>query len=217
MMNYLFDLDGTLGNTLPLCIEAFRKAIEPLANKTLSDAEIIAQFGPSEEGTIKALIPEHFDEGVQRYIDCYRELHHQWPHPFEGIVDILHWLKEKGVYVGLITGKGPHSTQITLETYQLDVFFDCIKTGSIHGPVKKERIEEVLAETNLPRSEFCYVGDSPSDITASRACGINVIAAAWASTADPEELSSMRPDFIFNTIKDFRHFVKRQIENKSLS
>ena len=41
----IFDLDGTLGNTLPLCIAAFKQAIEPLAGRSLSDAEIIATFG----------------------------------------------------------------------------------------------------------------------------------------------------------------------------
>ena len=31
MTHYLFDFDGTLGNTLPLCVAAFREALEPLA------------------------------------------------------------------------------------------------------------------------------------------------------------------------------------------
>jgi len=135
-MNILFDLDGTIGNTLPLCIEAFRKAIEPLANKSITDAEIIAQFGPSEEGTIKALIPEYYDEGIEKYIEWHKILHHKWPDPFDGIVDMLSFLKTKGVYVGLVTGKGARSTQISLEIYNLTNSFDCIKTGSIKGPVK---------------------------------------------------------------------------------
>ena len=51
----IFDLDGTIGDTLPLCIKAFRRSIEPLIGRSVSDAEIIATFGPSEEGTIMAL------------------------------------------------------------------------------------------------------------------------------------------------------------------
>jgi beta-phosphoglucomutase-like phosphatase (HAD superfamily) len=53
----IFDLDGTIANTLPLCIAAFRKSIEPLLQASISDEEIIATFGPSEEGTIRKLIP----------------------------------------------------------------------------------------------------------------------------------------------------------------
>jgi phosphoglycolate phosphatase/pyrophosphatase PpaX len=47
----IFDLDGTVANTLPLCIQAFRQSIEPLIKRSVSDAEIIGTFGPSEEGT----------------------------------------------------------------------------------------------------------------------------------------------------------------------
>ncbi len=57
----IYDLDGTLTNTLPLCIAAFRQSVEPLINCSLPDAEIIATFGPSEEGTILALAPTHYD------------------------------------------------------------------------------------------------------------------------------------------------------------
>jgi len=50
----IFDLDGTLANTLPLCVAAFRKSVEPLLDRAISDEKIIATFGPSEEGTIMA-------------------------------------------------------------------------------------------------------------------------------------------------------------------
>ncbi|MEI6890628.1 MAG: HAD-IA family hydrolase [Pontiella sp.] len=210
-MNTLFDLDGTIGNTLPLCIEAFRKAIEPLQNKRITDSEIIAQFGPSEEGTIKALIPENYDEGMEKYIEWYKLLHHKWAEPFEGIVDILSALKAKETYVGLVTGKGPVSTEITLEAYGLTDFFDGIKTGSIRGPVKKERMEEVLQETHYSPSDFIYIGDAPSDIIAARACGIKVVAAAWAPTSNCAELESMNPDYLFRSIQDFRTFIDQHI------
>jgi len=39
-----------------------REAIETLSGKRFSDAEIIATFGPSEEGTVMALVPERYEE-----------------------------------------------------------------------------------------------------------------------------------------------------------
>ena len=62
----LFDLDGTLGNTLPVCIGAFRRAVEPFAGREVSDAEIVATFGPSEEGTVHVLAPEPRRRGSRR-------------------------------------------------------------------------------------------------------------------------------------------------------
>lgn len=71
----LFDFDGTVGNTLPLRIAAFQKAITPLAGRSFSEREIVATFGPSEEGTIRALIPQFYEQGVEGYLHYYRELH----------------------------------------------------------------------------------------------------------------------------------------------
>ncbi len=207
VMNTLFDLDGTIGNTLPLCIAAFREAIEPLANRTLSDEEIIATFGPSEEGIIKALIPEYYEEGVSQYFNSYKRLHSFYPKAFEGISEILKYIKKQKYYVGLITGKGPKSTQLTLESYGLLDYFDCVKTGSEVGPVKRDRIEEVIKETGLPREDFIYVGDAPSDIIDSHACGIKVVAAAWAPTSNFSLLAQQKPDYIFTSISEFSKMI----------
>ncbi len=197
---FLFDLDGTIGNTLPLCVAAFREAIEPLARRHLSDAEILATFGPSEEGTISALIPEHFDEGVARYLEAYTRLHDRWPEPFPGIRELLDELKARSCFVGLVTGKGPRSLAVTLRRYGLEGVFEAIKTGRPEGPVKERCIHELLAEHGLASSDTLYVGDSPHDIRASRACGIRVAAAAWAPTSDAAGLRAQHPDACFETV-----------------
>ena len=110
----IFDLDGTLANTLPLCIQAFRQSVEPLINKPVTDEEIIATFGPSEEGTIMALAPDYYDQGVADYLHHYRSLHYLCPVPFEGIKELLIMLQNKGVRLAMVTGKGKLSTAISL-------------------------------------------------------------------------------------------------------
>ena len=97
----IFDLDGTLANTLPLCIQAFRRAVEPLANRVLTDQEIIATFGPSEEGTIQVLIPTYYQEGIANYITYYEQLHDMCSTPFNGIPKLLSDLKNEGIRLGL--------------------------------------------------------------------------------------------------------------------
>ncbi|TWU25538.1 HAD family hydrolase [Bythopirellula polymerisocia] len=206
--NILFDLDGTIGNTLPLCIAAFRAAIEPFAERSLSDEEIIATFGPSEEGTIAALLPDHQAEGLRRYLASYEALHPEWPAPFKGMLEVLDFLKANRAFVGLVTGKGEVSANMTLRRYGLSNFFDVVKTGAATGPVKDVRITEVLREYSLQKDETLYVGDVPSDITASRDCGIRIAAAAWAPTSDEEKLRALSPDFLFTSVPQFLEFLK---------
>ena len=208
----IFDLDGTLGNTLPLCISAFRKSIEPLINSSLSDEEIISTFGPSEEGTIMALVPENFEEGISNYLKFYGEMHAMCPAPFEGIEDLLITLRDKSVRIAMVTGKGKHSTRISLKQFGIAKYFEAIETGISSGPRKAEGIQNILdLFKDIQRNEVIYVGDAPSDITASKKVGIPVVAAAWAETAEPDKLKDLHPDMLFDNIKDFGYWLNSNI------
>ncbi|HEX2533442.1 MAG TPA: HAD family hydrolase [Chitinophagaceae bacterium] len=208
----IFDLDGTIGDTLPLCIRAFRQSIEPLVGRPVSDAEIIATFGPSEEGTIAALAPAHYEKGVADYLQHYEAFHDMCPSPFEGIEELLRTLRERGVRIAMVTGKGKYSTALSLKQFGLKDYFEIIETGVPAGPRKPEGIQEVLDRfSDIPKEEIIYVGDAPSDITASRKAGIPVVAAAWAETAEPEQLKALQPDALFYSLADFATWLIARI------
>lgn len=210
----IFDLDGTIADTLPLCVNAFRMAVEPLAQREFSDEEIIATFGPSEEGTVMALIPQHYEEGIAGYLQFYEVLHLHCPAPFEGIVGLLDYLQHHSVRLALVTGKGKQSTKISLQQFGIQDYFELVETGSPQGPVKAERITEVLDNwADLHKDEVLYIGDAPSDITACRKAGIPIAAAAWAETADAEKLQSLQPDALFYTVADFSAWIKQHIHH----
>lgn len=213
----IFDLDGTLADTLPLCIEAFRKSVEPLAKRRISDAEIIATFGPSEEGTIMSLVSEHYDKGIADYLHFYENLHHKCHQPFPGMEDILMTLKAKNVRLAMVTGKGKYSTGISLKQFNMVDLFEIIETGSPKGPQKSEGILRVLDRwKNVEKTEVIYVGDAPADIIASKNAGVPVVAAAWAPTAEPAKLIPLEPDAIFNTIAEFAKWLHSNTQNNLL-
>jgi HAD superfamily hydrolase (TIGR01549 family) len=204
----IFDLDGTLANTLPLCIQAFRQSVEPLTLRPLSDADIIATFGPSEEGTIMTLVPDHYEKGIVNYLNFYEALHDMCPDPFPDIRDLLDLLRDKGVRIAMVTGKGRHSTDLSLKQFGLTAYFEMIETGSPTGPRKAEGIRQVLARwSGLDKEEIIYVGDAPSDVTASREAGIAVVGAGWAPTAEPAALLALRPDELFYTVRDLADWL----------
>lgn len=208
----IFDLDGTIANTLPLCIKSFRNSIEPLIRRSLSDDEIIGTFGPSEEGTILALAPDHYKKGVSDYLSYYSINHDMCPHVFAGIKELLAILKKNSVRIAMVTGKGEHSTEISLQHFDIKNVFEFIETGSKAGPRKASCIQAVLNNwPELIKDEVFYVGDAPSDIEASRQTGIPVIAAAWAETTEPEKLLALNPDKIFYNIPDFTDWLESHI------
>jgi phosphoglycolate phosphatase-like HAD superfamily hydrolase len=209
-MNVIFDLDGTVGDTLPLCIEAFVRAIEPLVGRKIHKSEIVATFGASEEGIIRRFVPDRYDEGIAGYVEWYRRLHRNYPRPFDGIPEILKLLRERGCFVGMVTGKGEPTTWITLDEFGIKKYFKSVKTGSPDGPVKDVKLVEMIAEFNLAKDECLYVGDSPADIDACRKVGIKIAAAGWAGTADVAALRAKNPDYLFATVAEFRAFIERE-------
>ncbi|WP_101909809.1 HAD family hydrolase [Marasmitruncus massiliensis] len=205
----IFDMDGTIADTLPLCITCFRKSIETISKKRLTDKEIIDTFGPSEEGTISALLPDHFEEGLNLYLKYYGELHPvMCPRPFYGIAALFFLMKRAGVRIALVTGKGGKSLKITLRVLGLENWFDLMETGKPEGPSKPEGIQRVLDALKILPSEAVYIGDAPSDILAARKVDVPVISAAWAGTADIEDLRKQKPDQICFTVRDLIVYLR---------
>lgn len=210
----IFDLDGTLGDTLPLCLAAFQRAIAPLSGKEVTAEEILATFGPSEEGTIKTLIPERYDEGLRAYWHWYDKLHDMCPAPFDGVADLLSFLRERGVRLAMVTGKARESADISMNRFGLSPFFDDFGYGWKHGPRKTEAINEVLEKQGVRPDEAAYVGDAPSDVTSARAAGVPVYSAAWADSSDEgvrEQLRALSPDRIFESVASLRAFLEERL------
>lgn len=206
----IFDLDGTIADTLPLCIAAFKKSIEPLAGKQFTDEEIVATFGPSEEGTIQQLIPDHYSAGLQAYYENYASMHSMCLHPFEGIVDLLDDLDRYQIMVALVTGKGRQSADISLSKFDLANRFKVMETGSPHGPRKVEGIKSVLESLAVKPEESIYIGDAPSDIVAARKAGVLAFGATWAEGTNAEQVAEMQPDQMFKSVSELRHFFSEK-------
>jgi phosphoglycolate phosphatase-like HAD superfamily hydrolase len=81
----IFDLDGTLVDTLPVCFVAFREACARVGAPVQSVAEIRALFGPSEEGMMQRVIPDRWQDGVAAYLEAYDRHLPMCPRPFPGI------------------------------------------------------------------------------------------------------------------------------------
>jgi phosphoglycolate phosphatase/pyrophosphatase PpaX len=203
----IFDFDGTLADTFPICIEAFRQAAEPFVGRLLSDQEIISTFGPSEEGAAERLTPGHGSECLRAFYEHYERLHACCREPFEGIRELLADLRSFDLRVGLVTAKGLKSLEISLAAIGLTGVFDHIETGCPHGACKPEGILKELAAFDLSQDEAVYVGDAPSDVKAAREAGVPIIAVTWAGGPRVAELLSLEPDYVFHEVAELEAWL----------
>jgi phosphoglycolate phosphatase/pyrophosphatase PpaX len=201
----IFDVDGTLVDSLPLCVEAFRLAVEPIAKRPFSDEEIFAAFGPSDEGTIKIFVPDAVEPCMEQFLFHYRRLHPiMCPKPFDGIIDILEGLKSRKIPIGMVTGKGPRSLAITLELLGLEHYFDAVETGSPLRGNKPECLRNILQKFGLSPNETVYIGDAPSDVLACREVSVPIYAVAWAKMVDVPKLQSLQPDKLVRSVEELK-------------
>lgn len=216
----IFDFDGTLADTLPLCREAFRRAVRELDGRTLTDEEIERLFGPDDLGVIQRLLPgkpELHEPGRELFIRHYRELHPELaPAPFPGAADLLRTLRSRGIRLAMVTGKRLESAEISLQFFHLAEFFPMLETGSPEGGVKPDRIKRVLARLASPAEEAIYIGDSPTDIDACRSVPVRILAAGWAPGADVEGLRKRRPDYLLTRFEDLGRFFREHDGNEGL-
>ena len=112
----------------------------------------------------------------------------------------------------MVTGKGKYSTDISLKKFSIDSYFEIIETGIVSGPSKPQGIQKVIDfYKHFDKDEFIYVGDVPSDISASRKIGIPVISVAWAKSAEPKKLKDLSPNEIFYSITEFSEWLNARI------
>ncbi|NMG05434.1 HAD family hydrolase [Brasilonema sp. UFV-L1] len=204
----IFDLDGTLANTLPVCFTAFRQAFFEYLNRHFTDEEISSYFGPSEEGIFQRLVQSEWQACLQMYLDEYEKAHAICEQPFPGIETALSYCQQKNIALGIVTGKGRDSAAISLRYLGLEDYFDTIKTGSANGGIKPLAIKSVLEKWKIAPECVAYVGDSPSDMVDAKEVGVIPLAAAWAKTASFERLEAMAPLATFSTVENFIDWIR---------
>src|SRR5713226_1819423 len=103
----IFDLDGTLARTNELIYATFNHIAEKYLHKVFSDEEIVATFGPPEEIAIERLVGnDQVADAMDDFYEFYSEHHPRMADAYEGIREILSFLKERGTIIALFTGKG---------------------------------------------------------------------------------------------------------------
>lgn len=208
----IFDLDGTLGDTLPVCFAAFRRALRRFSDRYYTDEEITALFGPSEEGMIQQLVPDHWQACLETYLAVYEEESARSARLFPGIETALRLLSERGILLAIVTGKGTHSAAISLRHLNLAKYFDVVETGSAEGGVKPRAIQKVLTKWGAVPSRVAYVGDAPADMEAAREAGVIPLGAAWDATSSAEGLNALRPLETFRSVEGFITWIEENVE-----
>jgi phosphoglycolate phosphatase-like HAD superfamily hydrolase len=203
----IFDLDGTLTDTLLMAVSASREAVKQINRTDLTYDEIVSQFGKSEDALFKHFCPNDW----QKALDAYSSYFHDNIDSrilFPGIKDVLAYLKQNGIKMSVVTGRGQSAHDI-LEKTCIRGYFDYVKTGSELGSIKPQGIREILKSWGQSADNTYYIGDIPQDIIDSKLAGVSALAAGWSKTAEKEKQLAENPHKYFDTVQDFEGWIKK--------
>ena len=178
----IFDLDGTLVDTKRLYLECYRRAVEPRLRRAPDDTEILSHKPRSELRFLEAVVgADQMRACLLDFYQHYQQLHEShFDGVYAGVGDVLQRLRERGVALGVVTGKSRRSWQITAPIAGLGEFDTLVMDDDVDAPKPDPHgIRLALASLKVDRSRAVYVGDTASDMIAARDAGVQPIAALW--------------------------------------
>jgi pyrophosphatase PpaX len=200
----LFDLDGTLIDSIGLLLECMEFAFAPRARRPTT-AQWVAGIGTP----LRTQLAEWCDDAadveamVARYRD-YQDGHlERLTTPFPGVLDTIAWARVSGYQTALVTSKGRGMTDRSLRHVGLHEAFDAIVTfeeTSRHKPLP-EPVWLACERLGVEPAHALFVGDSPHDMHAGRAAGTRTAAALWGPFTR-RELAPATPDFYLSAFSE---------------
>ena len=191
----LFDLDGTVVDTVELIVDSFRHATRTVLGVALPDEVITAGVGRPLMEQMRRLSPERAEELYRVYREYNHLRHDELIREYEGVREMLDALRAAGRRLGIVTSKSADTAAMAFRAVDLGDRFDAVVTASDTAAHKPSPQPLLLCLERLGASPggALYVGDSPVDIEAGRAAGMATAAVSWG-VFSREDLLAARPD-----------------------
>ena len=205
----IFDLDGTLANTL--------ESMAYVANEILEKLELTPQpvenfkyySGEGADMLIRRCLKDAGDPELLHYEECrslYREKFEADPLnkvvPYDGIMETLKELKNRGMKLAVCSNK-PHVAAVKVIAQMFDGYFDLVigQSDAIRRKPAPDGPLNAAQEFGMTPSECMYVGDTKTDMETGNAAKMHTVGVLWGFR-DRRELESNGAEVIAEKPQD---------------
>ena len=191
----LFDMDGTLLDTVPLILESFQYAFMQHLGHPGDRDEILAGIGIPLERVL-AKFPER-SVLTQTYLQHNHARLSSHIGIFIGIPQMLTQLRQLGLKLGVVTSKRADAAMPGLIAFELESYFDLVLTKESTTKHKPDPEPLLAAMSRLHLTDparVAYVGDTMHDVLCAQAAGCKTVVVDW-TYMPVKELRQAKPDF----------------------
>ena len=181
----LFDMDGTLLDTLNDISASVNNALKENGLKERTRDEVRSFLGNGaaylmEKACDLPLDNEKVQRCLKRHISYYSENDAVLTQPFEGVIDCLRELKEKGYLLGVVSNKEDSQVKDLSEKYFGDLMDLAIgRNDSLKKKPAGDMLEYAINQWNLAKEEVLYIGDMDIDLKTAENAGVECIIVLW--------------------------------------
>ena len=182
---YIFDLDGTLLNTLPDLARLTNMVLEERNWPQRTVEEVLSFVGHGGRYLLSRAIPagtpdELLDEVFARWRELYPAYGHAMTKPYEGIPEVLDALKERGAKLAVLSNKFDAAVGQVIAEHFPGVF-DIARGECEEIPRKPDPagLRMVMRQLGVAPERVAYVGDSVTDVRTALNAGVFCVTVTW--------------------------------------
>lgn len=204
-MSVLFDLDGTLIDSIELIMNAARHAFGSRTGPAPTDDEFMAgigqplltQFGPYCQ------TPAEMEQLIAEYRTYQLANHDRLTTLYDGVADAIHVLRSQGHRLGIVTSKMDAIARRSLRHVglesEIEVLVGCDATTR-HKP-DAEPVLYALDRMGSNPEHAVFIGDSPFDVLSGNAAGVRTVAVTWGAFSR-DTLTAAKPSYVLERPHD---------------
>lgn len=209
---FIFDLDGTLLDTLPDLVALTNKALQEMGYPERTAEEIQSFIGHGVKSLLHDAMPEgepeeKVEELARRWQDLYPQYGVALTKEYPGMTDALLALKAKGKKLGVLSNKFDGGVQQLIPQFFPGLF------DAMHGVCEEiprkpdpQGLLATIAEMGCVPQTTVYIGDSTTDIETARNTGVTVISVTWGYKPK-EVLAAAEPDALIDAPSEITAFA----------
>ena len=208
----LFDLDGTLVDSVPDLAHGVDRMLEALGSEAAGPDSVRKWVGNGVERLVKRALtgeldaepePTVFEEALEIFLEHYRLANGRHSRLFPDVARTLETLHERGVALGCVTNKPEAFTHPLLDHFGLRSLFGTIVAGDTVAEKKPHPLPLWTAadELGIAREQTLFVGDSIHDVEAARRAKMPVICVSYGYNHG-HDIAEAHPDQVIDNLAE---------------
>ena len=214
----MIDVDGTLVDSVPDLAYCVDEMMIALGKPPIGNERVRLWVGNGVPRLVERALTgqldgvpnnDEFDKALPIFLDLYSRNSCVRSHLYDGVMEGLNYLMAKDYLIGCVTNKAEQFTTPLLKSLGIFDYFKIVISGDTLEKKKPDPLPLIHSANffKLNPKECLMLGDSVSDVKASRAAGFNIICMSYGYNHG-NNITDENPDLVIDSMRQLRDYLQ---------